>query len=341
MRTSSSGADSRAWAERLVDSVTTTSSDEGVDAPDTSAATSRRPGLGLTTKPVAREAGIVVIVYLLYGQVRNLVDGRVSTAEAFASWLLALERSWGLDIELGINEWVTAREPIAVTMNYYYATLHLLVPVAVLVWLWRRHRAAYSLSRNALVLGSLIALLGYWLLPLAPPRLLPELGYIDTFWYYDTWGSLSDPALARFSNQYAAMPSLHVGWALWVGAVLLLVSRRWWVRALAVAYPAATVVVVMGTANHFVLDAVGSVVVMGAGGLLAVVWLGPEAWRPQRRTAAAVTALLAVALASLVLTLRPPYEAAEPVLRADAQPDPITAEYRGAPPPAPSAELSH
>ena len=179
-------------------------------------------------RPVFRELVMVLVIYVLYGQIRNVVAGQESTAEAFARWLLTLERSWGLDVELGINQWVALREPVAVAMNYYYAVLHMLVPIAVLIWLRRRHPAAYSLSRNALVLGSLIALLGYWLLPLAPPRLLPSLGFVDTFWFYDTWGSLSDPALAQFSNQYAAMPSLHVGWALWVGVVLVVVSHRWW-----------------------------------------------------------------------------------------------------------------
>jgi hypothetical protein len=261
----------------------------------------------LTAHPLAREAGIVLVAYLLYGQVRNLVEGRVSIAEDFASWLLVLERSWGIDVELGINTWVAAREPVAVAMNYYYAILHMLVPILVLVWLWKRHPSHYSLARTSLVLGSLIALLGYWLLPLAPPRLLLGAGYVDTFWFYDTWGSLSDPALARLSNQYAAMPSLHVGWALWVGVVLVLVSRRWWVRALGFAYPTLTLVVVMATANHFILDAVGSVVVMASGALVATVLVGPPRLRQSRPVAAGTIAAVVVVLALLVAALRPPY----------------------------------
>jgi hypothetical protein len=263
-----------------------------------------RPGMG----PVLWEAGMVLAVYLLYRQVRNMVAGQESTAEAFAHWLLSVERSLGIDVELGINRWVMGHESVAVAMNYYYAVLHMLVPVVVLVWLWRRHRTAYAMSRNALMLGSLLALLGYWLLPLAPPRLLPDLGYVDTFWYFNTWGSLSEPGLAQLSNQYAAMPSLHVGWALWAGAVLVLVSDRWWVRAVGAAYPAITVVVVLGTANHFLLDIVGSVVVMGTGAILAVAWLGPHPVRPHPAVAAVGTAVAGVALALLVVSLRPPYD---------------------------------
>lgn len=268
-----------------------------------------RRGPSPTAARVAREAAILLVVYVLYGQVRNLVEGRVSTAEAFASWLLSVERSWGIDIELGMNQWVAAREPVAVTMNYYYAVLHMLVPITVLVWLWRRHPTAYPLARTALVVGSLIALLGYWLLPLAPPRLLPELGYIDTFWHYDTWGSLSDPTLARFSNQYAAMPSLHVGWALWAGVTLAVVSRRWWGLTIGLVYPTTTILVVVGTANHFILDAAGSLVVMAAGTALAVVWRGPPSIRPHPRVAVLATALVGTTLALLIVMLRPPYDA--------------------------------
>lgn len=259
-------------------------------------------------RPVTREVAIGLLAYLLYGQVRNLVDGRVSTAEAFATWLVSVEQSWGIDVELGLNQWVAAQEPVAVGMNYYYAVLHFTVTAGVLVWLWHLHRDSYALARTSLVLGSLIALLGFWLLPLAPPRLMPQLGYVDTFWFYDTWGSLSDPALARFSNQYAAMPSLHVGWALWAAVVIALVTRRAWVRALALLYPVATLVVVMGTANHFVLDAVGSLVVMGAGAGFA--WL---IYHPPRSTtawawAAAAVVLVVAALVLLIAAMRPPYE---------------------------------
>ncbi len=288
--------------------LSTMSTDEGGSEhapPSATAATRRWSGPG--AQRVAREAAILLAVYVLYGQVRNLAEGRASTAEAFAAWLLSVERSWGIDVELGLNQWVAVREPLAVAMNYYYAVLHMLVPVAVLAWLWRRHPGAYPPARTALVLGSLIALLGYWLLPLAPPRLLPELGYVDTFWYYDTWGSLSDPALARLSNQYAAMPSLHVGWALWAGIAVAVVSHRWWGRAFGLAYPVTTILVVLGTANHFILDAVGSIVVMGAGAVLALVWFGPDPLRPRPSVAAAATILVGVAIALLVVALRPPY----------------------------------
>jgi hypothetical protein len=264
----------------------------------------------LVARPAVREIGIALVAYLLYGLVRNNVDGRIDVAEAFAYRILSFEESWGLDVELGFNEWVAASEPVAVTMNYYYALLHFVVPLAVLVWLWRRHGSVYSLARNALLLGSMIALLGFWLLPLAPPRLLPAIGYVDTFWFYDTWGSLSDPALARLSNQYAAMPSLHVGWALWAGVVILVLARRPWVRALGVLYPVVTLVVVVGTANHFVLDAVGSVVVMASGAWLAFLWHRPPRTAASRTRAAGALAAVVALLALLVVQLTPPYETA-------------------------------
>ena len=108
---------------------------------------------------------------------------------------------------------------------------------------------------------TLIALLGFYLYPTAPPRLLP--GYVDTVIRFHTWGSFADPNIAEHSNQFAAMPSLHVGWALWVGiSVFRCAPGRWW-RWLGPAYPAGTAVVIIGTANHFVLDAVAGAGVAG------------------------------------------------------------------------------
>jgi hypothetical protein len=106
---------------------------------------------------------------------------------------------------------------------------------------------------------------------LAPPRLLPQFGYVDTLLKYHTWGSLADPDVAKHSNQYAAMPSLHIGWALWCGIAIFVCARRSWVRWLGLMYPVATLLVIVGTANHYIIDAVGGVVVILIG--FGVQWL--------------------------------------------------------------------
>ena len=110
-----------------------------------------------------------------------------------------------------------------------------------------------------LITTTLVALGGFVLFPTAPPRLLSGAGYVDTVELYHTWGSLADPDIAHHSNQFAAMPSLHIGWALWSGVAIFVCARHAWVKALGVLYPLGTFIVIIGTANHFILDAVAGV----------------------------------------------------------------------------------
>ena len=142
-------------------------------------------------------------------------------------------------------------------MDYYYATLHFVVTIGVMIWLFVRRPHVYRGARTVLFATTLIGAAGFYLYPLAPPRLLPQYGYVDTLVKFHTWGSLADPNIAEHSNQFAAMPSLHIGWALWAGIAIVMCARRMWVRVLGALYPVGTLLVIVGTANHFVLDAVG------------------------------------------------------------------------------------
>jgi hypothetical protein len=112
------------------------------------------------------------------------------------------------------------------------------------------------------------ALIGFWFYPLAPPRMLP--GYIDTVLAFNTWGLYDSSPIATVSNQYAAMPSLHTAWSLWCMLAIVHVAKRRWVKVLAVCYPLCTVVVILGTANHFILDAVGGVATLACGFVVAL-----------------------------------------------------------------------
>jgi hypothetical protein len=127
---------------------------------------------------------------------------------------------------------------------------------------------------------SLLALAGFYLYPLAPPRLLPQYGYIDTLLKFHTWGSLADPKVAEHSNQFAAMPSLHIGWAIWCAAVIFLCGRRLWVRVLGLLYPVWTLLVIVGTANHFIIDAVAGLLVFLAGTGIQFLISGRNAFQP-------------------------------------------------------------
>jgi len=95
--------------------------------------------------------------------------------------------------------------------------MHFAVTLAFLVWLYRRRPQAYRTARGVLLAMTLLALVGYWLYPLAPPRLMPGGGFVDTVRIWGTWGVAASEPVTSASNQYAAVPSMHVGWALWCG----------------------------------------------------------------------------------------------------------------------------
>jgi hypothetical protein len=222
-----------------------------------------------------RELTLIGLLYVAYSGVRLLADTQVAAAAARATELLHLERLLGLDVEGPLNQLVAQSTWVGVTMSYWYSSLHYVVTPAVLVWLFWRHRDAYPRVRNALILASAIALLGYLLVPMAPPRLMAH-GYVDVLAQTAQYGWWSDHASAPvgldgLTNEFAAMPSLHVGWAIWV-AWAVAVRTGWCGRLVAVAYAAGTTAVVIGTGNHWLLDAVAGAALMWVAIVLTGVW---------------------------------------------------------------------
>lgn len=212
-----------------------------------------------------QEFGIIAFGYWLYTLGRNAIPGHASEAIAHGRAIQHLQDDLHLSWELSFNHLVAANEWLAQTSNYYYATLHFLVTPIVLAWLFVRRSHLYRGVRTVLVATTLVSLLGFYLYPTAPPRLLPGYGYVDTVVQFHTWGSLADPNIAEHSNQFAAMPSLHVAWALWCGVTIFRCAGNAWVRAVGLVYPLATCVVIIGTANHYVLDAVAGAAVVALG----------------------------------------------------------------------------
>ncbi len=215
-----------------------------------------------------RELTLLTAVYLLYTLTRLLASGSHDHAVSNAHALLGAERLLGLAPERWLNHVVSARQLLAVPADYAYATWHYTVTLAVVVWLWRAHPAVYLFARRTLIAATLIALLSYWLVPMAPPRMLP--GFVDTMGQYGSYGWWGDSAsapkgLGSLTNQFAAMPSLHVGWAIWCGWQLGQHARRRWVRGIGAAYPALTVLVVIGTGNHYLADTAAGLLVLVLG----------------------------------------------------------------------------
>jgi hypothetical protein len=212
-----------------------------------------------------QEIAIIAFGYWLYTLGRNAIPERETLAYRHGRSIQHLQEFLHLDWELAVNRFVARNEWLAQAMDYYYATLHFLVTIGVMVWLFTRRPHVYRGARTVLVGTTMLGLLGFYLYPTAPPRLLPQYGYIDTLLKFHTWGSLADPGIAEHSNQFAAMPSLHVAWALWSGIATYLCAQRLWVRLLGLLYPLGTFTVIVGTANHFVLDAVGGAVILALG----------------------------------------------------------------------------
>jgi PAP2 superfamily len=222
------------------------------------------------------EVLLIGFSYWLYSQIRNAVPEQQATALRHARSVWSFEGGLGLAVEHGVNHAVDSVTWLIVGMNYYYATLHFIITISVLVWLYLVHPDRYGPPRLVLFVTTWLALVGFWAYPLAPPRLMTGGGFIDTVQMHKTWGSMSQGSLAHVSNQYAAMPSMHIGWSLWCGITVATLARPLWVRVLAALYPVFTLSVIISTGNHFWMDAVGGAVCLGLG--YAVVWLVYGRW---------------------------------------------------------------
>lgn len=217
------------------------------------------------------EALLCGVLLIMYEITRVLITSSPGPAFANAITIIRLESPLLIDAEQEINSFVSARAWLAVPLCFAYASLHDIAALAVLIWLWRRHPGRYAEARTALVIATLIGLLGFWLCPLAPPRMLP--GYLDTMAMYHSYGwwgqtATSTPGgMAGMTNQYAAMPSLHVGWALLIAVGLIAATRTRW-RWLWLLHPAVTIFVVVATANHYWLDGIVGCALLGLAMLL-------------------------------------------------------------------------
>ncbi|WP_431773360.1 phosphatase PAP2 family protein [Streptomyces cucumeris] len=229
--------------------------------------TPRRPRLWF-------EIALIAVSYWTYSLVRNAVPEQKSEALRNAGWIWRWEHRLGMAFEHGVNQAIDSIGWLIVGMNYYYATLHFIVTLGVLVWLYHWHPGRYAAIRLVLFATTGVALLGYYFFPLAPPRLMHGGHFIDTVVAHHTWGSMASGNLAAMSNQYAAMPSMHIGWSLWCGIAVATLARPVWVKALGLLYPTVTLLVIVATANHFWMDAVGGVLCLSVGFSLSYLWYG-------------------------------------------------------------------
>ena len=234
------------------------------------------------------EVATLVALYAFYELVRGQGHATVAAARAHTDWVVSLERHFHVFGERTVQHAADAVPGAPTLLGIAYIALHFLGTTAFLVWLYRRHRDRFALVRNTLIAATGIALTFYVLFPVAPPR-LAQLGFVDTV-THSAKVNLSSDALGSLYNPFAAVPSLHFGYALLVGVTLVAVARRRLVRMLGVTYPAVMLIVIVATGNHFFFDAAAGALTVGAGYLIAT-WVD-SARRESRRRTASGSALL-------------------------------------------------
>jgi hypothetical protein len=168
---------------------------------------------------------------------------------------------------------------LIVGMNYYYAALHYIITVGVLLWVYFRRPEVYRSVRTVLGTTTWLGLIGFYFYALAPPRLAFPHYFIDTVVVHHTWGSWGTSGMDSVSNQYAAMPSLHIGWSTWCALTVFMLAKNKWVKWGALLYPVFTFTVIIATANHFVLDAIGGLITITIGFGLQRLLQGRPAYR--------------------------------------------------------------
>lgn len=236
----------------------------------------------LTRPNLLLELLLIRVGYYAYQQVRLAATGGTNsggraTAEAHGTQVHSLEKFFHIDIEHWVNHAVAQVPWLKSFFNFYYESFHFIVPLSVLAILYVRRPAQYRWARSALGFATVLALIGFWFYPLAPPRLMPSLGFIDTVHGVQDFSKPDYGTLTALTNQYAAMPSLHFGWSLWCGLVIAILAPKWWMKAIALLHPLFTISAIIATGNHWVLDAVGGATVVGVGFGLTYLLSGPRA----------------------------------------------------------------
>ncbi len=257
-----------------------------------------------------KEALIVSVFYAVYSWTRNLfgsnkiaADGVPEQAFTNAERVIHLQRSLGLYHEESIQEVFLPYHGFIQFWNTFYGTAHFFVTLAVFVLLFVKRRDVFPQWRNTLAAMTALAIIGFAWFPLMPPRLLDEpcpaqvetefggacipsdlrgengFGFVDTLADYGGPWSFDSETVASISNQYAAMPSLHIGWATWCAIAVWPLLKRRWMKVGVLLYPLVTLFTIVVTANHYWIDGVGGLIVFGVGALIG--W-GLHRWNQDR-----------------------------------------------------------
>jgi membrane-associated phospholipid phosphatase len=241
---------------------------------------------------VLRQVTLFGATYLAYRLVRVVVEGDANAAFAHARELISLERTLHLFVEPSVQAWGSGSRMLMNLSSWLYVNAQTTVTVSALVYLYVRHNRSFYFVRNMFLIAMAIALVGYTVFPTAPPRFMPEWGFIDSV--SDFTGvhvSHTSASMTALFNPYAAVPSMHVAFALMIGWPLARLSRRRPAKVLWLLYPFLIAFVIVVTANHFIVDALLGALTAGLSAYGAR-WLArarPAAWRFSAVPAARLT----------------------------------------------------
>jgi membrane-associated phospholipid phosphatase len=237
------------------------------------------------------QLGIFVLADLLYETVRGVAESNEAVPFANARTIVDTEKSLHIFFEQGLQQWAMDHRFLIDFANFMYVNSHFVITTSALVWLYLRHNDRFYFVRNMFVVAMGLALMGYLLLPTAPPRFFPELGFVDTIAYYVNVQHDSG-LVTLFFNPYAAVPSMHVAFSLLIAVPAMLIVKHAVSKVLWALYPLVVTFVVVVTGNHWAMDAIAGAAVAATAALVSArvlsrVWPKAWAWAPGAREAPA------------------------------------------------------
>ncbi|MBA2569532.1 MAG: phosphatase PAP2 family protein [Actinobacteria bacterium] len=215
-----------------------------------------------------KQTAIVLAALGVYEAARTFIEPDWTVAIANAERIVELERGLSFAWEQSLQRAFLGVPELVEAMNVFYFLGHFVLTTVFFLWLYRSSSEGFRSFRDGFIAATAIAVLIHWWFPTAPPRAVGDLGIMDTlrvFWDID----IGSPHTSAFTNPVAAVPSLHAGWAVGVGLGLVRFAKHRALRVLGVVYPAAVVLTIVVTGNHFIFDALAGIAVLGAGFLIA------------------------------------------------------------------------
>ena len=209
-----------------------------------------------------RQFAILVACYAVYDVARVLVRGREAVAMSNALAIMNAEKALHLYVEPFVQTIASHVHPVVLFMDWFYTSVHIPATILVLVWIYLYRNEAYGFFRNVFLTMNVLGITIFAMLPVAPPRLVPTSGVVDTLYLYSS-SNYRSGAMSFVTNQFAALPSLHIGYALFLTLAIWVLTTNRLARALAAVYPVLVLAAIVITGNHYLIDALAGVLVLG------------------------------------------------------------------------------